>query len=89
MSSAVYDEYLNSERWKVIRSQRLAVDCWECVLCGKPADHVHHRRYPKMLGTETVKDLVSLCQDCHTNHHQGRFHESSKGPGMKMIADLL
>lgn len=41
----------------------------ECVLCGDVAEHVHHRRYPDVLGDETVMDLVSLCGECH-----GRFH---------------
>lgn len=69
VSNPVYVEYLQSEKWKTIREQRLAVDSWECVLCGEPAKHVHHRRYPKKLGTETVKDLVSLCSECHARHH--------------------
>ena len=71
MSNKAYDEYLQSETWRTIRAQRLAVDDGECVLCGEEAKHVHHRRYPKELGTETVKDLVCLCDGCHTKHHNG------------------
>lgn len=64
-----YEKYLQSETWKIIRAQRLALDNYECVLCGKEAQHVHHRRYPKSWGTETIKDLVCLCNLCHLKHH--------------------
>lgn len=64
-----YQDYLKTETWMTIRAQRLAIDNGECVLCGEKAENVHHRRYPKKLGTETVKDLVSLCSDCHRIHH--------------------
>lgn len=67
-----YQEYLQTDKWKTIRAQRLAMDNGECVLCGSPAKHVHHRRYTKEWGTETVRDLVSLCNDCHNWHHHNR-----------------
>lgn len=52
MSNPAYEEYLKSEQWQIIRKQRLAVDNGECVLCGEKAEHVHHRRYPRKIGTE-------------------------------------
>jgi 5-methylcytosine-specific restriction endonuclease McrA len=64
-----YKQYLQSETWAIIRRQRLAVDDGECALCSRKAKHVHHKRYPNKLGTETVKDLVSLCEVCHKKHH--------------------
>jgi len=45
------------------------MDRSECVLCGEPAAVAHHRRYPDVLGKETVDDLVSLCARCHENYH--------------------
>lgn len=66
---AAYQKYLQSDKWKTIRAQRLAMDNGECVLCGGKAKHVHHRRYPKEWGTETVNDLVCLCSQCHGKHH--------------------
>ena len=65
----LYQEYLKSDTWGIIRLQRLAVDNNECVLCSERAEHVHHRRYPKKWGIETVNDLVSLCSACHAKHH--------------------
>ena len=64
-----YRKYLQTDTWKTIRAQRLAIDNNECVLCGNNAEHVHHRRYPKVWGTETIKDLVCLCGECHKRHH--------------------
>lgn len=61
-----YEEYLGTDKWNELRSTRLAIDNYECVLCGNKAEIVHHRRYPEVFGTETVKDLVSLCDNCHS-----------------------
>jgi hypothetical protein len=65
-----YSDYLASPTWKIIRDQRLALDNKECVMCGGKAVHVHHRRYPKKWGEETILDLVSLCGSCHERHHK-------------------
>lgn len=73
-----YAKYINSEKWNTIRLQRLAIDSNECVLCGCEAKHVHHRRYPKTLGTETVCDLVSLCAGCHANYHKYKRAKEAK-----------
>jgi hypothetical protein len=64
-----YREYLQTDAWADLRMKRLEIDERECVLCGKPAECVHHRRYITPYGTETVKDLVSLCNGCHAIHH--------------------
>lgn len=64
-----YRQYLQSTKWKTISAQRLAMDGYECVLCGAPAEQVHHRRYPREWGEETVVDLISLCRHCHAAHH--------------------
>jgi hypothetical protein len=61
--------YYQTPRWEELKTQRLAMDNGECVLCAKPATVVHHRRYQQVLGTETTADLVSLCQGCHYNYH--------------------
>ena len=68
-SQESYQKYLQSDKWKTIRVRRLAMDNNECVLCGEPVKHVHHRRYPKVWGEETIDDLVCLCEGCHERHH--------------------
>lgn len=89
-SQAAYRRYLDSEKWKTIRAQRLAMDNGECVLCGDPARHVHHRRYPKKWGTETVNDLICLCDKCHTKHHDKEKKEIYGSPcGLCAFVDLF
>jgi len=76
--------YYKSDRWQELRAQRLEMDGEECVLCTETENlQVHHRRYPELLGTESVKDLITLCADCHHNYHsppglretQEEFHQ--------------
>lgn len=61
--------YLLTDRWDSLRSQRLEMDGHRCRLCNSPAECVHHRSYPKILGEETVDDLTSLCERCHRKFH--------------------
>lgn len=70
-----YDEYLKSDRWQELVRQCLERDSHRCRMCNKPAQVVHHRAYPEVLGTETIDDLTSLCHRCHHNYH--------KPPGFK------
>jgi len=63
-----YQAYLKTDVWQILRKQRLVVDNNKCVICGKEAKHVHHKRY-KQWGSETVDDLVSLCINCHKKIH--------------------
>jgi len=73
-SKDAYQDYLNTDKWKTIRAQRLAMDNGECAICDSKAEIVHHRRYPKKWGTETIKDLSALCKSCHE-----KFHEKVNG----------
>lgn len=75
------EDYFKTDRWEELRSQRFSMDNHECVLCANQAEQVHHRRYPEVLGTETVDDLVSLCGRCHLNHHYP--------PGLKESIEMV
>jgi hypothetical protein len=81
-----YQEYLKSDTWKLLRKQRLTLDCGECVLCGQNAECVHHRRYPGKWGEETISDLVSLCNTCHAKHHFINSHQLSVVSRMRDVA---
>lgn len=64
-----YAEYLRSPRWAELRDAALRRDGYSCRTCpaAPPARlQVHHRRYPEVLGTETIEDLTTLCFACHT-----------------------
>jgi len=76
-ATMTYSDYLDSRVW---RSKRRAVRRranYRCEECGTmealfpygPKFNVHHLRYPKVLGTEPLTDLVLLCPDCHAKKH--------------------
>lgn len=61
-----YLDYLQSDRWAVVRNERLIKDNFRCAVCGSPEQlHVHHIFYPAEYGTETINDLITLCPICH------------------------
>lgn len=66
MGYASYQEYLRSNRWNRIRKRVLSANDNQCVLCGKPANTVHHTDYSKAtLQGECIDGLVALCDICH------------------------
>lgn len=65
-----YSEYLQSETWRKIRARVLIRDKNTCRACGKKAQVVHHRRYPKNLGEERLEWLYALCAPCHDEIHR-------------------
>lgn len=61
-----YADYLRSARWAELRAEALERDGYRCRYCNSPDRiGVHHRRYPEVLGTETVDDLTTTCSGCH------------------------
>jgi len=66
-----YREYLKSDKWNVMRNIALIRADFKCQLCnGTEKLNVHHRKYPKVLGSEPITDLIVLCRECHENHHR-------------------
>ena len=69
-SYSQYNGYLQSSHWKDIRRQRLAMDGFQCSICGTAKNlDVHHLTYER-LGHEDLDDLVSLCKRCHAIVHE-------------------
>ena len=70
-SNITEDDYRNiSPKWKELREARLKIDGQKCVMCGTAYQlQVHHRRYPPAWGLETLDDLVTLCDTCHSQLH--------------------
>ena len=65
-----YKEHILSTKWYKIRENRKKQDSYACVICGATDDlNVHHITY-KHLGYEPLKDLRTLCSDCHTDIHE-------------------
>lgn len=64
-----YEEYLASEWWKRLSTHVLDYLSHECEFCGGRATQVHHVRYPRELGTESIKSLYGVCSRCHSIAH--------------------
>lgn len=66
-----YLEYLQSDRWKELKEEAYKIHGRICKQCeSKKNLQVHHKRYPKELGTESPKDdLIILCKKCHRKFH--------------------
>ena len=76
-SKAKYEQYLQSDIWKIRRDNVLARDRYECQMCGRTNRlHVHHIVY-KNLGNEPLSDLVTLCSSCHKKVHN--YHGKNAG----------
>lgn len=64
-----YEDYLNSQTWKLKRLKILQRDKFVCQECfTERANNVHHITYAN-LGDEKDYELVSLCQSCHDKIH--------------------
>jgi replicative DNA helicase len=84
MTTPQYDEYLKSDRWKVIRQQALERAGFRCQVCNSPdGPEAHHRTYER-LGAELPEDLTVLCNDCHA-----LFHESKSTTEIITLFDSL
>jgi len=59
-----YSAYLVSPEWKEKREKVLRRDKNKCRICGKKASQVHHLSYTRLF-SESLHDLVSLCDECH------------------------
>lgn len=85
-----YLEYLSSTTWAKLRDQALKRDGYHCSICNSPYNlEVHHLKYPDVLGTEPISDLMTLCRDCHKkledykkSHKANRKMVTWKPPGL-------
>ncbi len=41
-----------------------------CPICGKPIAQYHHIRPRSMGGSDTLANIIGLCEDCHENVHK-------------------
>ena len=72
-SRDTYVEHLMSDKWKQTKLTRLLIDNFKCQQCNKQitaeTSHCHHITY-KNLGDEGMKDVVSVCTQCHNDIHE-------------------
>ncbi len=73
--SAQYENYIRfSPVWQEKRKQRLEIDGYKCVMCGKTAAEaeaegkplqIHHVSYDRLFDEDVIHDLCVLCPRCH------------------------
>lgn len=69
MSAEDKYNYLLSPKWQDLRTQVFIRDNYTCQSCNSTKLlECHHINYIN-LGTESLKDLITLCRPCHQNIH--------------------
>lgn len=63
-----YVNYINSEKWQILRQQVIKEYNGLCFYCLEKANDVHHKSYDNF-GNEPLSDLVLLCRKCHEEEH--------------------
>jgi len=64
-----YGEYLQTDEWQETRRKALKRAQFKCQLCNSGGQlNVHHRTYERR-GEEDYTDLIVLCKNCHSKHH--------------------
>lgn len=68
-----YEEFLQTDYWKLVSEQARINAHYKCQLCGcnDKKLNVHHNTYEHR-GEEFkhMEDLVCLCEDCHNFYHR-------------------
>lgn len=64
-----YNQYIRSERWKELRELALQRAQFKCELCGNPYSAVHHIKYPANYDTDTLENVLVVCETCHEKLH--------------------
>lgn len=63
--------------WVRVKNVRYNVDGGKCVLCHAEIDQkqaqTHHMNYER-LGHETLRDVITLCKECHEHFHETWKH---------------
>ena len=66
--SKKYEEYLQSNDWKIIRDNIISRDTL-CKICNSALSvEVHHLTY-KNIFNEKEEDLIGICRPCHGIQH--------------------
>lgn len=68
-----YYDYIKHPRWQTVRKARFDFDGGRCVICHKELTgkvfETHHLHYQR-LGHERMRDVITLCPQCHKDFHQ-------------------
>lgn len=69
LNALLYDDYLQTDHWKLVRACALRRGRNKCALCSRTYSlHVHHNTYATR-GEELPEDLTVLCEEHHHVFH--------------------
>lgn len=61
---------LDPKRYAILRNSVLERDGWRCQECGAMENlQVHHIKRRSQLGDDAAGNLITLCSNCHGQHH--------------------
>jgi 5-methylcytosine-specific restriction endonuclease McrA len=61
--------------YQALHNQVLKRDGWRCQLCGRRNNlHIHHIISRGRFGDDTMRNLITLCANCHENLHRRAKH---------------
>lgn len=96
-----YSEKLKDPRWQKKRLEVFERAGWMCQLCGSETStlHVHHPKYARAKEPWEYENLISLCENCHSNTHKNApasalvappvfFPKASRSAGDDLVAVL-
>ncbi len=74
MQTQAYKDYMCSDEWKQKRQERMEIDGFRCVMCGRPLNkiksvQIHHITYSRLGNENVMTDLCTLCGSCHKKLH--------------------
>ncbi len=74
MQTEEYKNYVRSREWKRKKLERLAIDDYRCVMCGRHISRcstlqVHHITYKNLGHENALADLCTVCGSCHKKLH--------------------
>jgi hypothetical protein len=65
----IYQIYLKSEHWKILRENVLESNNFQCVFCKSKATQVHHLSYVNLYEVNEIDDVIPICSECHKGIH--------------------
>jgi len=63
------------ESYRELRKQILRRDGWRCQFCGTMSNlEIHHQQFRGHRGDDLEKNLITLCNACHSSAHGASPH---------------
>ena len=85
-SRDTYVKSISCQKSEQTKLTRLLIDDFKCQQCSKPitaeTSHCHHITYQN-LGNEGMKNVVSVCPQCHNDIHEFYGKNASRYPLLK------